>query len=275
MKHTKLVSFILFSLLISCNQKEGLQTKDNANDTLLIYSEFDYHKAKSKKIKIIDTLCLFEENRAKKDIQNKQLTYTYFYAYGIYDYSNKEMNTLLSKYDIKTDSVFKPCAGKPPKGFEWHCYQKLMNAEIEKKFGGNFIDSLRNIADQKFVENNPNFIFNFSECEPTSRYAKAKTYEDFLKKPKEDFIKRLHYTKLNNDQRKKERANTEVFFVIYKDGTVGKIKVESDFSKSKNQDFAHYFEEQAIAFVKNAKWKPAKYRGIAVNSEMYLNLYNK
>ena len=96
-----------------------------------------------------------------------------------------------------------------------------------------------------------------------------------MKKPKEDFIKGLHYTKLNNDQRKKERANTEVFFVIYKDGTVGKIKVESDFSKSKNQDFAHYFEEQAIAFVKNAKWKPAKYRGIAVNSEMYLNLYNK
>ncbi|KAF2337008.1 energy transducer TonB [Flavobacterium daemonense] len=184
------------------------------------------------------------------------------------------MKELLSKFSIGLDSILISCA-HPPKGFRRYCYAERMNLEIEKKFGDKFIDSLRNVADQQFVKNNPNLIFDFSECETTSRYITAKTYEEFLEKPENDFIDGLNYPKMSKRQAKKEKANTEVFFVIYKDGSVGNLKAESDFSISKNKDFAKYFEKEATSFVKKAKWKPANYRGIIVNSEMTLNLYNK
>lgn len=244
------------------------------NDSIIVYSEDEYYKTKSKKIKVIDTLCAFEENRAKKDIKGGKLTYTLLYGIGVYDFSNKEMNELLSKYSIRLDTILTPCS-RPTKGFKWNCYAELMNLEIENKFGKKFIDSLRNIADKKFVENNPNYIFDFSECDMTSRYTNAKSYEEFLEKPEDDFVNGLNYPKMSKNQIKKENANTDVSFVIYRNGTVGKIKTETDLSIAKNKDFAKYFESEAIAFVKKAKWKPAEYRGINVNSEMHLNLYNK
>jgi hypothetical protein len=65
-----------------------------------------------------------------------------------------------------------------------------------------------------------------------------------------------------------------VYFIIYKNGTVGNITLETDFNISKNKKFITHFEKEAVYFVKNAKWKPAQYRGINVNSEIHLNLYN-
>ena len=180
------------------------------------------------------------------------------------------MSELLYKHSIKLDTIYTPCA-RPPKGFQWNCYANFMNLEIEKKHGRKFIDSLRNIADKQFVENNPNYVFSFYDCETTSRYVNAKSYEEFLEKPERDFVNELNYSKLSKEQTKKEKANTEVTFVIYRDGTVGKIKVESDFSITKNKDFAIFFEKSAINFVKKSRWKPAEYRGIKVNSEMRLN----
>lgn len=274
MSYLKLIFLLFFTLFISCNKKQDLKLGNKQNDSIIIYNEEEFYKNKSTKIKVIDTMCLFQEKRAKQDFKNGKLIYTLLYGIGTYDYSNKEMSNLLSKYSISLDTIHKPCA-RPPKGFKWNCYAKLMNLEIEKKFGAKFIDSLRNIADEQFVKNNLNYVFQFSECDMNSRYVSAKTYEEFLEKPENDFINGLNYSKLSKAQTKKERANTDVFFVIYKNGTVGNIKVETDFKITKNREFAEYFEKEAIKFVKKAKWKPAKYRGINVNSEMYLNLYNK
>ncbi|MEO7978379.1 hypothetical protein [Flavobacterium sp.] len=274
MKSLKIIFLIFFTLLISCNKKQELKREKIENDSVIVYNEDEYYKTKSKKIKVIDTTCDFEEQRAEKDIKQGKLTYTFIYGIGVYDISNKEMNELLSKYSIKLNKVSMSCS-RPPKGFKWNCYAKLMNLAIEKKFGEKFIDSLRNIADKQFVEKNPNFIFSFFDCETTSRYVNAKSYEEFLEKPESDFMIELNYPKLSKEQIKKEKANTEVTFVIYRNGTVGRIKVESDFKIAGDLDFARYFEKEAINFVKKAKWKSALYRGIKVNSDMHLNLYNK
>lgn len=274
MKYLKLVLLFCISLLLSCNKKKTTNEIKKENDSLIIYSIEEYYKTKSTKIKIIDTLCTYEQNRAKKDIKKGKFTFTLFYGFGVYDISNKEMKKLLGEYSITLDSILLPCS-LPPKGFKRYCYSEQMNLEIENRFGVKFIDSLRNIADKSFIENNTNFVFSFSDCETNSRYATAKTYEEFLEKPQNDFIKSLNYSKLIKKQGKKEKANTDVSFIIYRNGTIGNIKVESDFKITKNKEFVINFEKEAINFVKKAKWIPATYRGIKVNSEMYLSLYSK
>jgi hypothetical protein len=271
MKSLKFILFLLIGILICCTKKkQDLTQKNISNDSVIVYTVEDFYKTKSKKKKIVDTLCAFEEKQAKENIQNGQLNYTCIYGLGLYDYSNKEMGELLSHYSIKLDSVMNGC-DRPPKGFRRNCYEEIMNSAILKKFGKNFIDSLRNVADKQFVENHPTYIFNHFECDLTSRYANSKTYSDFLDKPENDFISGL---KLKGTK-KKEKANTEISFVIYRNGKTGKIKAKSDFDMATNKEFAIYFEEKAIDFVKKSKWIAAKYRGIDVNSEMILNLYNK
>lgn len=274
MNYLKLILVIFFTFLISCNKKQDLRVEKKQNDSVIIYSEESFYKSKSKKIKVIDTMCAFEEKRATNDFKNGKQIYILLYGIGIYDYSNKEMSKLLLKYSIQLDSIFLSCSN-PPKGIKRNCYAEFMNLQIEKKFGAKFIDSLRNVADQQFVKNHPKYIFQFTECDTKSRYENAKTYEEFIKKPENNFVKGLNYVKLNKIETKKQKANTDVFFTIYKNGTIGNIKVETDFSISKNKDFMKYFEKEALNFVKKAKWKTAKYRGINVNSEMFLNFYNK
>lgn len=274
MKYLKLILLLICFPLTSCSKKQELKREKKYNDSLIIYSEDDMYKIQTGRIKVIDTLCINEEKKAREDIKKGKLVYSFYFGLGSYEVSNAEMIKLLSKHNISFDTIFGVCS-RPPKGFKWNCYKNMMNETINKKFGFKFIDSLRNIADRKFIKNNPNFIFSFFDCETTSRYVNAKNYEDFLKKPEDDFVDGLNYPKLSKNQIKKEKANTEVFFVIYRNGTVGKIKAKSDFSITKNKDFAKYFEREAINFVKKAKWKPAEFRGINVNSEMHLNLYNK
>lgn len=274
MNYLKLILLIFFTFLISCNKKQDLKVEKKQNDSVIIYNEESFYNSKSKKIKVIDTMCAFQEKRAIDDFKNGKQTYILLYGIGTYDYSNIEMSELLLKYSIKLDSIFLSCSS-PPKGFQRNCYAKNMNLQIEKKFGAKFIDSLRNIADKQFVKNNPKYIFQFTECDMESRYESAKTYKEFIEKPENDFVKTIKYEKLNKIETKKQKANTDIYFTIYKNGTIGNLKVETDFTISKNKDFMNYFEKEALNFVKKAKWKPAKYRGINVNSEMFLNFYNK
>lgn len=274
MKNLKLILLLIYIILISCSKKQDLKREKKFNDSLIVYSEEDLYKIKTGRIKVIDTLCINEEKKAKEDIKKGKLVYSFYFGLGNFEVSNAEMIKLLSKYNISVDTISGVCS-RPLKGFKWNCYKNLMNETINKKFGVKFIDSLRKIADREFIKNNPNFIFGAFDCDTTSRYVTAINYNDFLEKPENDFINGLNYRKIRKTEIKKQKANTEVFFVIFKNGSIGNIKIKSDFSISKNKDFAKYFEKEAINFVKKAKWKPAKYRGIDVNSQMYLNLYNK
>ena len=274
MKYLNIIFLVIFSFLISCNKRQDVKKEKKPSDSIIVYNEYEMFKIQTGRIKVIDTSCINEEKRATGDIKKGKLVYSFYHGLGSFEISDSEMIKLLSKYNISVDTIMGVCS-RPPKGFKWHCYNNLMNETIYKKFGKKFIDSLRNIADRQFIENNSKYIFSFYDCDLTSRYVTSKDYDDFLKKPENDFVFGLNYPKMSKNDIQKEKANTEVSFVIFKNGTVGNIKVESDFKIAKNKDFAKYFEKEAIDFVKKAKWKPAKYKGINVNSEMHLNLYNK
>lgn len=268
----KHILFFISIIFLSCkNETENESVKTNSKT---IYSENEYmklwikDKEIHKKIKIVDTFCINQTRRAKNDIKNNKLTYFVPFGNGNYDRSDKELSILLKKYNIKIDTLLIYCVRTP--GFDRSCYQKTMNNAISKKFGENFIDSLRYIADKEFIMKNSNYIFDFTDCDLTSRYFKAKTYEEFLEMPENDFIDYL-----NTKSSKKERANTEVFFVIYRNGKVGNIRTQTNYSITNDKKFADLFENEAINFVKKSKWLPAKYRGIEVNSEMHINFYNK
>lgn len=280
MKHPLLL-MLAFFIAVSCNRKQKLELKqpDTSHDSVTVYSEevlWEMKKAKKNiaRVKVIDTACITQEKRANRDLRNGNYTYTFLYGLGRYDISHKEMAKLLLTYNIKADSILLPCM-RPPEGFRWHCYEDIMNAGIEERFGKNFIDSLRHVADSDYIKNHPERIFSFYDCELTSRYAAAKTYEEFLEKPEDDFTNSLTYAGYSKAQLRKLHANTEVDFVIYKDGTIGRIKTKIQQTQNFDAAFSKHFEKQAIAFVKKSKWQPAKYHGIPVSSEMHLNLYNK
>lgn len=93
--------------------------------------------------------------------------------------------------------------------------------------------------------------------------------------PQEDFSGTLSYSGLTKRELKKLHADTYLEFILYRNGSIGQISAKSDLTNVTNKAFAAYFEKEAIAFVKKAKWKPAKYRGIDVNGKMVLRLYNK
>jgi hypothetical protein len=57
-----------------------------------------------------------------------------------------------------------------------------MRQEIDKRFGKKFIDSLRTIAEKQYVQNNPNKIYEFEECDTLSRYPNDKTIQYFCQK---------------------------------------------------------------------------------------------
>lgn len=261
--------------MVSCNKKNEDKRDESNNDVLIVYNVDEFFKNRERKnIKVIDTSCLNEEKRALQDIKRGKLVYFYYMGMTTRYRSNKEMKQILSRYNIQMDSALTYCIAMP-KGFRRNCYSTLMDKEIEKKYGSKFIDSLRNIAEKQFVINNPDFVFPFDECDTISRYPGTKNYDDFFKKPDDDFSKQFIYPKGYYYKNEKDFSSTNVSFVLNKNGTLTDIETDCSFANSQNEKFEEYFKLKAENFVKHVKWIPAKHNGINVNSEMRFLYFHK
>lgn len=264
--------FILLLTTISCTKNQNQKKKENSFDSLVIYSEEDYYKIKFGKIKIVDTACINETKRAHKDITNNNLTYFQLKGFSPRDVSDKELEILLKKYDIGFKNISISCI-LPAKGFERNCYEKTINAEIIKRHGKNFIDSLRKKADIKFINSNPNFIFQWHECETTSRYNKVTDYSKSLDVMGEDLRKEL---KLLNKSKQMEFGDIDISFIIHKDSSISKISIKKDI-KPNTPINSKLVDSVITSFILKSKWNPGKFNGINVNSNWNLSnkLYSK
>lgn len=258
---------ILLTVIISCS-KEQHQKKENAGvDSLVIYSEDDFYKVKDVIIKIVDTACINATKRAQKDISRNKLTYFLIKGLSSRDVSNKEFKLLLKNYDIGFKNISGYCM-RPPKGFEWNCYEKTINAEIEKRHGKNFIDSLRKVADIKFINSNPNFIFQWHECESTSRYNKVLDYNESLKIMREDLKKNLQ---LLNRNKKIEFGDTDISFIIHRDSSISNISITKDIKPNTPYN-SKIVDSVIIDYMLKSKWNPGKFNGINVNSDWNIDI---
>jgi hypothetical protein len=266
MKILKVILLITICFLFSCNKKYDQNEIEKSIDSIKVHNQNQTKKE--------DTVCLNEEKRAEKDIQSGKLVYFYFRGKTKMYRSNKEMKTLLSAYKIEIDSALLFCI-PDLNGFERNCYASKMGIAIEKKYGNEFINTLRNLAEIQFVLNNPNIVFKFEECDTTSRYPNTKNYSDNFKKPKEDFEKQFAYPKDYKFKSGKYFSSTQVYFILDKNGKINNIETHCSFRDSVNYKFTKYFKNEAVKFVQKTKWIPAKFKGINVNSEMNFLYFHK
>lgn len=257
----------LFSLsLISCN-KEKIAKKDKKGlDTLVIYSEKDFYENKIGIFKIVDTLCINGIKRAKKDISENKLTYYNIKGLSAREVSDKELTLLLHQYNIGFENVLGFCM-RPPKGFKWNCYEDEINNEIFNRYGENFVDSLRKIADRKFVETNPDFVFMWHECETTSRYTKVLDYTESLNMVREDLRKTLIPL---YKTRGIEINDLNISFIIHRDSSISKLSITKSISP-KNFENEKLVDSVITQFIMRSKWNPGKFNGINVNSDWHIS----
>jgi len=217
--------------------------------------------------------------QALKNLKEKDTTGIPF---SIIDYepikhyrSEKEMYLLLQKYNLNNDSILYYGTENEDPEIIYKKSNKLRE-RIDKKFGVNFIDSLRNIAEKQYVQNNINKLFDYNDCDTVSRYAGAKYYEDFFDILNLDFWKVVKYPKdfiYRNEKDLYSYMNAE--FILHKDGKVSDIKTGVTFQNNQNNKYSIYFRKKLIKFIKKSKWIPAKSIGITVTSKVPLTIHFK
>ncbi len=218
-------------------------------------------------IKVIDTSCINEEKKAAADIKNGKVVYCFFNGMTEMYRSNKEMKELLLEYNIQIDSALTSCI-LPTRGFRRNCYISVMKKEIEKRYGKNFIDSIRALAEKKYVLTHPNVIYRFEECDTLSRYPGANTMKEFFSKPDMAFFKNFKYPKNYKSKKEQSYSYTSAYFILRKDGGITDLEVEATFQNPENKKHTEYFEKAVKDFVQKVKWIPAKKKGIPVDSKM-------
>jgi len=185
----------------------------------------------------------------------------------------KEMNLLLQKYNLNNDSVFLPMIVDNERIYKKWDKQR---ERIDKKFGVNFIDSLIDIAQKHYVQNNIDKVFEYAECDTVSRYARAKYYIEFSKTYVLDFWKVVKYPKdfkYRNDKDLYSYMLAE--FILHKDGRVSEIKTRVTFQNDQNDKYSTYFRKKLIKFINKSKWIPSKNVGIIVTSKVPLVIHFK
>lgn len=178
MKNVFTVLFIIVLFLFSCKTKQSPVSSEYEPIAGVSVPMDDVEK------KYWDSLCDAERKNALKDIKSNQLSYTHIFGMVEMYRSDAEMDSLLSRYAIKTKKSGYYCMVPPSKQ---NCYSREMNKEIARRYGNTFIDSLRQKAEIIYVNKNKNKIFPFEECDMNSRYLKSNDYNEALKLVAEDF----------------------------------------------------------------------------------------
>lgn len=250
MKECRLYLFVLITnvLLISCNHTNTRLGMINNGDTT----------------------CIREVRRAEFDIKKGKLVYCHYAGNIIFNSlrSRKEMAALLKRYKIDFLSVGSSCVVYENQ--TEHCYCKVMEAEIEEKFGNKFSDSLLNIADIKYVKDNIDSTFYYGECDVTPGYPGDSTdssgeYSDVLQK---ELAKMIEYPEGYVKRKNDNAAFTDITFEVRKNGEATVKSFYFVFDIKSNHKFEKYFEAQILKYVRTTAWNPATIRGYKVNSDM-------
>lgn len=275
-----LSSLILLLTFCSCTKEKKNQPKK----IIEIYSAEDFYN----KIKIIDTLCLNETNRAKEDIKKGKLTYNLMYlnhrpGYSPHNYFYEEgknyIKKELAKFNINIDTtniLFSDIRSKEDNFFRIDCYQSYMKKEVEDILANSFvsIDTLIRYAEKQYVLNHPDKIFSLEERD--LGYTTANNYfENFNTKSRIIFEENFVYPKDYRYKTEKSHSYTTADFILMKDGTIKNLRVESTFQNTHNYKFKKYFEKEMWDFVLKTKWIHPKYSGLIANSEMSFIFWHK
>ncbi|MDR6528491.1 hypothetical protein J2787_003928 [Chryseobacterium rhizosphaerae] len=215
--------------------------------------------------------CNDQKKQAQNQFNYQNYTWTVFSGQG-YDYlGEQEFIQRLNQNQIKTKILHITCIPSPNERYE-NCGEIEMNRLIEKKFGKNFIDSLRYIAKQDFAKNHPEEIFSYEHCDKVSRYPNS-TADHQFEKIETDYFSRYpspaKYIGKNNDF----DSYTSCSFIITKNGGIKDLSVKSHFQNKKNNIFEKQFNKQLKDFVLQTQWISGKINGLNVDSYFNVTIY--
>ncbi|VXC19812.1 conserved hypothetical protein [Chryseobacterium sp. 8AT] len=212
------------------------------SDTISDSLKMEMNKWMVEEKKYLDSACQEETKRANDDIRKNKLVFFHYFGMVEQYKGNIEMNELLKKYNIEVDSALTYCM--VPSNLQ-NCYANVMSKEIDKRFGSKFIDSLRNVAEIKYIKKNPDKIFRFEECDWVSRYPGDKSYEEFSKSYERDFWKNVEYPDDFEYRKDKDSySSMGANFILYKTGKISNIKIDVTFHNKKNYKYSSYFINQ-------------------------------
>lgn len=275
----KYILLIFFFLVVSCRERES---SNDLKNTVIAHNETEYYiyKDENRTIIVKDTMCPFEEKRALLDVEKGIMKIYFSYLVrkrGLdIDYAI-ESSKHLSKFNILVDTTFDEYSmGSVHTGlFKIYCYQDKMLAEIEKKYGTTFLDSICDLVEKEYVLKNPDKIYETTECDGASLYPGAKDFNDMLDKSKRDFFNQFKYPEDYVYKNEKYFSYTIASFIISKTGKISNLKVKSTFQNPKNEKYTDYFENEVMKFINDVKFLPATSCGIPVKSKLELVFFHK
>jgi|APLak6261690433_1056193.scaffolds.fasta_scaffold15299_1 hypothetical protein len=224
-------------------------------------------------IKQVDTTCLKEISEAEKEIEKGKLTYCH-YSGNINNHYlryEKELIEILKENNLGFRNEGSSCIVY--KDQTENCYCELMDEKINQKYGKKFVDSLLNMADEKYLNKHINDTMYYAECDRRPNYPNDKDdskdeYSELMQKEIDDaiiypkgYIKRPNYD---------ASSFVNVYFYVDKDGNAKITHFGFIFDIKSNHKFEKYFESELKRIIKTKEWKPAQMRKRNVNSDMVL-----
>src|SRR5690606_31339506 len=209
------------------------------------------------------------------DVQKGKLTFCHFAGNMLYEplRSGNEMDSLLNNFGIgykeemTSDVIFE--------GQTQGCYCDFMKEQIDNKFGKTFIDSLLNVSDSLYVQNNINDTFYYANCDTRPNYPTdtdmhpdefseifQKDFEKSIKYPA-GYIKRPNYD---------SSAFVDVHLYVDKSGNAVITGYWFLFDMKTNHKYEKHFEREIQKIMRNKGWTPATIRNQKVNSDMVMRL---
>ncbi|MDR7211675.1 hypothetical protein [Flavobacterium piscis] len=265
----KIILILSILILVSCKRKPEAYIEKYRN------SKLDSLKTIIGKISTKDTSCLKEIDFAQEKIVKDSLTYYVYSSSPSYGRHIEELKKLLKPYGIDCEIFLTSCVGHG-KGRSY-CYVDFMNETIKNKFKKDFIDSLEAKADRAYLNKNISKIFySMDEYDETIFYPKAKSIEKQREDVENDFFLTFKYPKDFDFKHKRYVGRSNVEFILYRNGEIKNLKIDTEFEQKSNNKFIPYFDNEIRKFVTKIKWLPRKQRGIKLNAGLGLWFpYNK
>lgn len=220
-----------------------------------------------------DTTCLNEISQAKNDLEKGKLTYCHYSGNLIHYYlrSEKELIDILRENKIDFKNEGSSCVVYENQ--TEHCYCELMREKINEKYGEQFVDSLLNIADEKYLVKHINDTMYYANCDSRPKYPfDGDDNEDehsviLQKEIDQTFVYPKGYIKRPNYD---VSAFVDISFYVDKFGDAQITSFRFQFGVKSNHKFEEYFERELNKIIKTKGWKPAQIRKQNVNSDMVL-----
>ena len=265
----KIILILSILILVSCKRKPETYIEKYKN------SKLDSLKTIIGKISTKDTSCLRQIDLAQEKVDKDSLTYYLYMSQLSYGRHLEEFKKLLKPYGIDCEVFLTSCLGHG-KGRRY-CYVDFMNETIKNKFKKGFIDSLEAKADRTYLNKNINKVYySMDEYDETLFYPNAKSIETQRDDIKKDFFSNFKYPKGFDFNHKKYVGRSSLEFILYRNGKIKNIIIDTEFEQKNNNKFIPYFDNEIRKFVTKIKWLPRKQRGIKLNAGLGLWFpYNK